>query len=66
MKFVLLLKGNYGDGRGKIAIVEQINYLKATQIRGVSFILSMESLFKHSNTAFILPQMLFPTGLVVT
>lgn len=35
MKFVLLLKGNYGDGRGKIAIVEQINYLKATQIRGV-------------------------------
>lgn len=35
MKLVLLLKGNYGDGRGKIVIVEQINYLKATQIRGV-------------------------------
>ena len=67
MKFVLLSNANYGDGRGKITIVEQINYLKVMPAtsRCVSFILSTGSLFKYRNTAFISPQKIFPTELVV-
>ena len=67
MKFVLLSNANYGDGRGKITIVEQINYLKVMSAasRCVNFILPTESFFKYRNTAFILPQKLFPAELVV-
>lgn len=53
MKFVLLLKGNYGDGRGKIAIVEQINYLKATQIRGVSVLFCQWKVFLNTVTLLL-------------
>lgn len=67
MKFVLLSNANYRDGRGKITIVKQINYLKvmSTTLRCVSFISSTESLFKYKNAGFILPQNLFPAEIVV-
>ena len=57
MKFVLLRNANYRDGRGKITIVEQINYLKVmfTTLRCVSFISLKESHFKYKNAGFILP-----------
>ena len=67
MKFVLLSNANYGYGRGKITIVEQINYLKAMSVtlRCVSFTSSTESLFKYKNAGFILPQKFFPAEVVV-
>ena len=67
MKFVLLSNANYGNGSGKITIVEQINYLKvmSATLRCVSFVSLTGSLFKYKNAGFILPQKLFPAEIVV-